>query len=325
MRPLPRPPTTSELQSELSDRQVQQAVRAQELTRVRRGYYVATSAWRALSPDNQAVMLATTAAARLGPAAVLSHTSAALLHGLPVGRLQVLRPHATWPSSAGRGATTSVIPHRSRLDSAADVVRLDGVLVTTVARTLFDIARSAEPGVAVAMADTALRRDVVTTSELAAVLAANVGRPGVRGARRILDFADGRSESVGESLTRVLLRRLGLPRPELQSELTSPDGRFVARVDFLFTEFVTVLEFDGRVKYEKLLRKGESASDVVYREKVREDAIRALGFGIVRMIWSDLGDGARVLDRCVAAFARQGHVGWRPDVAGFVASRSTLR
>jgi len=324
MSPLPRPSTTSELQSDRSDRQVQQAVRAQELTRVRRGYYVATSAWRALSPDDQAVLLATTTAARLGPAAVLSHTSAALLHGLPVGRLQVLRPHATWPSSAGRGATTSVIPHRSRLDPA-DVVRLDGVPVTTVARTLFDIARSAEPGIAVAMADTALRRDVVTPSELAAVLAANGSRPGVRGARRILEFADGRSESVGESLTRVLLRRLGLPRPELQSELTSPDGQLVARVDFLFAELGTVLEFDGRVKYEKFLRRGESASDVVYREKVREDAIRSLGFGIVRMIWSDLGDGGRVLERCVAAFERQGHVGWRPDVAGFVSSSSTLR
>lgn len=206
-----------------------------------------------------------------------------------------------------------------------DIVRLDGVRVTTVARTLFDIARSADPGVSVAMADTALRRAMVTPSELTHVLAANVGRPGVRRARRILEFGDGRSESVGESLTRVLLRRLGLPRPELQVDLTSPDGRFVARVDFLFDEFGTALEFDGKVKYEKFLRSGESASDVVYREKLREDAIRSLGIGMVRMVWSDLGDGERVLERCVAAFERQGHVGWRPEVAGFVPLRSTLR
>lgn len=324
MSPLPRPSTTSELKSERSDRQVQQAVRSRELTRVRRGYYVTTSAWDSLSSVDQAVLVATTAAAKLGPAAVLSHTSAALLHGLPVGRLQVRRPHATWPSSAGRGATTSVIPHRGRLD-AADVIRLDGVPVTTVARTLFDVARSAEAGVAVAMADTALRCGLVRAPDLEAMVAAHASRPGVRGARRILQFADEQSESVGESLTRVLLHELGLPRPELQAELTSSDGRFVARVDFLFRGLGTVLEFDGRVKYEKYLRAGESAADVVYREKLREDAIRALGFDIVRMVWSDLRDGRRVLERCTAAFERQGHTGWRPGVPGFAATRGSLR
>lgn len=141
----------------------------------------------------------------------------------------------------------------------------------------------------------------------------NKGKPGSSRAARIVDFGDTRSESVGESITRVQFRQLGLPRPELQSRVVDPNGRVVARVDFLFADFGTAVEFDGKVKYQKFLRTGETAADVVYREKLREDAIRSTGLDVVRLVWRDHGDDAQVLARFRAAFARQGSPRWQPS------------
>ena len=176
-----------------------------------------------------------------------------------------------------------------------------------------------------AMTDQALHRGLTTRDRLAAVADAKSGHPGAGRARRLFEFADGRSESVGESITRVQLRQLGLPPPDLQHEVVGADGRVVARADFCFVELGVVVEFDGRVKYERLLRPGESSADVVYREKRREDAIRALGLGVVRLVWRDHSADATVLDQCAAAFARQGHRGWRPGAPGLVGWRARLQ
>jgi len=58
----------------------------------------------------------------------------------------------------------------------------------------------------------------------------------------------------------------------------------VGRSDFGWEEQRTLGEFDGRVKYGRLLRPGETAADTVYREKRREDALRDQGWQLVR--WS---------------------------------------
>jgi hypothetical protein len=50
----------------------------------------------------------------------------------------------------------------------------------------------------------------------------------------------------------------------------------------------TVGEFDGKVKYGRLLRPGQELGDAVYAEKLREDAIRAEGCEVVRRTWRDL-------------------------------------
>jgi hypothetical protein len=49
----------------------------------------------------------------------------------------------------------------------------------------------------------------------------------------------------GESWARVLFVSMGLPSVELQVEIRDERGRFVARVDFLFPQARTVVEFDG--------------------------------------------------------------------------------
>ena len=89
--------------------------------------------------------------------------------------------------------------------------------------------------------------------------------------RRAIAFADAGAESVGESRSRVLLARARLPPPVLQWEVPDPRTR-IGRTDFAWPELRTVGEFDGRVKYGRLLRPGQEPGDVVFAEKRREDA-----------------------------------------------------
>lgn len=323
MTALPAWATNAELRQELTDRQIQWLAKTNELTRVRRGAYLTTASWASLSLDDQAVLRIGAIAHALGPAAVISHTSAARLHGLMTGGLQLERPHATWPGSPGRGASTNVVPHRSKL-ADGDIVDVLGVRTTSLERTLLDIARAAEVRLSVPMIDDALRRGLTSPHLLEVEAATIIGRPGAGRVRQVFTFADARSESVGESITRTQLRQLGLPRPQLQAQIVGTDGDVIARADLLIGELGTVIEFDGRVKYEKLLRAGESASEVVYREKLREDAIRATGLEVVRVTWRDHFRDAAVLTRCAAAFERQGHPHWRPSTPGLIGYRPRL-
>ena len=132
--------------------------------------------------------------------------------------------------------------------------------------------------------------------------------PGVRQARRAVEFLDPRSESVGVSLSRVLLHHDGLPGPDLQQDILGPNGEVIARVDFLWKEQRTVGEFDGKVKYGRLLEPGQSGEQALFDEKVREDLIRDCGLQVARWIWRDLYRPGVIRARLLRAFARaDGH------------------
>jgi hypothetical protein len=112
----------------------------------------------------------------------------------------------------------------------------------------------------------------------------------------VVEFADGLSESVGESRSRVAIQRAGLPSPVLQWDVTDDRGRWLARTDFGWPRLRTVGEFDGQAKYGRLRRPGQSVADAVLAEKRREDAIRATGLAVVRWAWPDLADFAETAD-----------------------------
>ena len=61
---------------------------------------------------------------------------------------------------------------------------------------------------------------------------------------------------------------------------------------------------DGKVKYGRLRRPGEESEDAVFREKLREDRVRDLGWEVVRWTWSDLQQPEVIADRLRRAFAR---------------------
>ncbi len=110
------------------------------------------------------------------------------------------------------------------------------------------------------------------------------GCPGIGRARRLIASLDPRAESPGESRVRMFFVAWGVP---WVSQVTIRDarGQFVARVDFLVDRWV-VVEFDGRMKYDD--------PQVLWAEKRREDALRALGYEVVRLTWSDLDHPERV-------------------------------
>ncbi|MGH3564545.1 MAG: hypothetical protein ACRDRH_00645 [Pseudonocardia sp.] len=68
----------------------------------------------------------------------------------------------------------------------------------------------------------------------------------------------------------------------------SAAGLGLGRVDFGWPGLRTVGEFDGRVKYGRLLRPGQDPGDAVFEEKRREDLIRDEDLRVVRWIWNDL-------------------------------------
>jgi hypothetical protein len=117
---------------------------------------------------------------------------------------------------------------------------------------------------------------------------------------------DGRAESVGESFSRVVIQELGLPEADLQVEVHDPSGLLVGRCDFGWRRFRTLGEFDGKIKYGRLLRDGQEAGEVVFDEKVREDELRGLGHEVVRWVDADLRAPERLRGRILRAFARGG-------------------
>lgn len=180
---------------------------------------------------------------------------------------------------------------------------MNGFAVTSVARTLVDLARSVPFEEAVVLADGALFARLVGPAELAAAQERASRWRGGPAALRAVSFADGRAESPGESRSRVAIWRAGLPPPVLQLEVRSASGRFLGRADFGWPKLATVGEFDGLVKYGRLLRPGQSAADVVVAEKLREDDLRGERLGVVRWIWDDLDRFEPVAARLRRAFA----------------------
>jgi hypothetical protein len=118
----------------------------------------------------------------------------------------------------------------------------------------------------------------------------------------VLAFADGLSESPGESRSRVRMRWCGVPQPRLQIPIATRLG--VARADFGWPQHRTVGEFDGLVKYGVLLRPGQDPADAVVQEKIREDAIRDEGWRVVRWMWSELEPFDEVARRIERSFRR---------------------
>src|SRR5687767_9135215 len=102
----------------------------------------------------------------------------------------------------------------------------------SVARTVVDLARSLPFEQAVAVADNALHQRKVGAARLASAVARAERSPGSPAARRVVGFADARSESVGESRSRVALYHAGLPPAELQRDVWSRRGDHLGRVDF---------------------------------------------------------------------------------------------
>lgn len=292
-------PRSALIASGLTDRELGAARRRGTLCRPVRGAYAAGGL--PAEPAARHALAVRAVLPRVAGCCVASHASAAVLHGLPLWRVPLDRVHVTRTRAGGGRRRAGLHVHVAPLDPG-DVVAVDGLPVTAPARTVVDLARTCRFEEAVVTADAALRSGLVTPTDLEAALDRATGWPGAPAARRAVAFADGRGESVGESRSRVAIARAGLPAPHLQFEVRDHHGVLIARTDFGWPAHRAVGEFDGRVKYGRLLRPGQDAADAVYAEKLREDAVRATDLGMVRWGWADLTDFAPVAGRLRRAF-----------------------
>jgi hypothetical protein len=238
----------------------------------------------------------------IAPDAVISHLSAAVIHGLALIAPSLSRVQVTRSEVPGGKARSALEIHAAPLP-AGDVTVIDGVPVTSLARTVADLSRSLGFEQAVVTGDSALRVGL-DRQELLRCLERMRRWPGVVQARRVAAFVDARSESVGESRSRVSFLRTGVEPPVPQYNVLDRNGRIVGRADFAWQAYSTLGEFDGRAKYGRLLKPGEGVAAAVYREKLREDALRSLGWQVVRWTWGDLDQAEQIALRLRDAFAR---------------------
>ncbi len=289
MRPLPPSPVFDRADARThgwSDAALSRAVRVGRIGRVRRGQFSAC-------PDDPLVRALAAAAACGG--SVLSHRSALLAHGLPVIGAAPMRPQLTVPPRT-TGDLLDAELHRATL-APEDLVEVGGVLVTSVARTLIDVARRHTVTHSVAALDAALHARRVTCQELEPVLLRCWNWPRIRRAHRAVRLADARAESPLESVSRLVLLWAGLPTPDLQVTLLDEYRVARGRGDFYWDEFGVVGEADGRGKYD--------ARSVLTREKYRQEVMEDLGLVFLRWGWDDAVYGRTALRaRCLRAFAR---------------------
>lgn len=273
------------LQQGFSDAEIRTMSRRRGWQRLAPGIY-AEPADRSRSTEYR---LRVGAVASRSPSLIVSHHSAAALHGLPLFRVPTRQVQLSRPGRNGSCIDAGRRVHAVLLPDD-DVVELGGLLVTSVARTLFDLGRTQPFETAVVAVDFALHRGLVTALDLRGQLAKVRDGRGVGAARRAISFADGRSESVGESRTRVLFHRFQLPIPVPQLQVFSERGRLLGRADLGVESHALLCEFDGMAKYDELLAPGQSARMAIAEEKVREDRFREHGWAVVRLMQPNLSN-----------------------------------
>lgn len=134
-----------------------------------------------------------------------------------------------------------------------DVVVRPGFRTTSLLRTIFDLSGRLSLVEAVVVADLALHAGLVRRTELTEWIDSRAGRKGVQRTRRVLELAEGGSESPMESRLRMLLVLNGLPRPEVQVTLRDKAGSFLGRPDLYNREHRLGLEYDGETHLASLV------------------------------------------------------------------------
>ncbi|HET9873004.1 MAG TPA: type IV toxin-antitoxin system AbiEi family antitoxin domain-containing protein [Propionibacteriaceae bacterium] len=276
------------LAANLTDRELAIGVRQRRFVRLRHGAYCPTQTYERCTDAERHLLLARAVVAAQRGRVALTGASAAALHGLAVWG-QDLDTVSVVRLDAGTARLQASCRHHVVGSAVEDDLEVrDGMLTTNLARTVWEVARTSTLEAAVSTTDSALATDPRLAETLARMGSRFEHHPGSRTARIALRMADGGSQSPGESITRVQCYRFGIPRPVLQHEVRDSNGKLLGVSDFWWPEYRHLGEFDGKVKYQQYLRAGESPADAVFREKRREDAMRALRCGMTRFTWADV-------------------------------------
>lgn len=278
-----------------------------DLVRQRRGVYATRAAieWAAKGPREKHRLDTYSVLVAVGFDAVVSHQSAAFIQGLDLLGLRegetpaavtLTRPASGQRPEAGQNAEAGQPAGRRRSNRSGisgtvcyaaalppehvhgleTVEGLDTMQVTTVKRTVIDLARMLPFMDAVVAADSALRVHPFMKSEYEPVLDACSGWPGAAKAREVMEFAVP-VDSPLESCLRIFLRDWGFDPPETHATIHGRTGDFI--VDFLFRKGKTVVEADGELKYK--------TQKDVRKRLARDEALHHAGYKVAHVTWDD--------------------------------------
>jgi hypothetical protein len=201
-----------------------------------------------------------------GPGAALSHGSAAVLHGL---WRSSARMHVT-VHRGGPHSGAGIVVHRTRRLDPAEMTAIEGIDVTTVARTALDLAERLKPRMLMALLDRADELELFDLAQITACIDRNPGRRGITTLREALDL-DLPGESELQRRFLKLCRDAGLPEPEREAQL----GAYHA--DFFWPHANLVVETDGRSFHD---RRAAFESD-----RERDLDLAAIGIRTLRVTW----------------------------------------
>jgi hypothetical protein len=270
------------------DKTIARMVRQGHWHRIRRGAFVLGETWRAMDEVGRHRLRARAVLRTAHPAAVLSHVSAVLEHGAPVWGVDLDDVHVTRHDGKSGRREAGVAHHRGALPPELIHTAHD-VPVTSPARALLELTTITSVESSLVSTNAQLDRGKVSHSELEAMLPSMQHWPDSLRTDLVVRLADHRCAWPGEARMSHLIWREHLPRPKPQFEVHDERGNLVAILDFAWPELGAFGEFDGRIKYERLRRAGESLEDVVLREKRRQELVTLLtGWVCIRVTWEDL-------------------------------------
>jgi hypothetical protein len=281
------------LDSGYRSREIERLLRSGEWVRVRRGAYTTRETWEGRGPTGRYLLRVHAVVAALdGPVVCVGHTALARLQ-VPLWGVRFDEVHVRRTDRHASRREAGVVHHRFDI-ADHDIIEIDGLLVQVPELAALEAARMASFEAGVVLMDGARRLPGFDDERCAELLERQRSWPGSVRASRVFAFSDPRAATVGESRSRVLLARIGVPKPDLQHEVRDASGRLIGITDLYVVEIRTAVEFDGRVKYgRQLYEKTGRLEDVdlgavVWNEKRREDQIRDEGNEMVRIVWHEL-------------------------------------
>jgi hypothetical protein len=273
-----------------SDKAVTAAVRAGAWHRFRRGYYSYADIWSTLDDTEKHRVRSRAVLHSLGPDVALSHSSRLVAHGIDTSAIPLDQVHVTRLGADSSRIEGDVVHHHGNV-GVGDVVVVDGMQVMSAARCAVEHASRSTGESGLVSFESALHLRKVTRTELFAQFERLGSWPGMRHVHVPIRLANGKSHSVGEARGFWLMWAARLPKPQRQHEIRATDDALVATCDWGWPELDVYGEFDGIIKYGRLLKPDQGAAgDVIFAEKQREDRIRELtGGSMVRLVWADFG------------------------------------
>jgi hypothetical protein len=218
----------------------------------------------------------------------LTHVSNAIERGVPVWNIPLDEVHTTRTDGKGARREAGVVHHVGLLEEE-DVEIVNGVRVSGAARCAVEVTSMTTLEPALVVVNAMLHGDLISEGELEAAVGELKTWPATLSNHLLLHLVDKRMSSVAETRTDFMFHTQRPLRPTPQVEVRDESGDLLGIVDFLWADYGVFLEFDGKIKYEKYRRPGETLDAYLMREKRREERIcLATGWVCIRIIWADL-------------------------------------